>query len=579
MLTLRSLLIFLLTTAALLVAATGASAHLFCVGVGNHGCTGPVRPATETGLAQAFSDAAADNDSIAVVSFGASNPILVDTPISVAASHPIIFQGVHDSGIDANIEWLGSSGTFLTIDNSAAGKRGYVSQVNFWTTGDSTALRVKSTDVVWSNFSFGSSPAGSTPTAVVADSSNVSGGRFDLGTDPRAARGISVVGPNVDVDWVRFEGQGASNEGIVQVDPSPHKYTKLRFSGVANPLRVERGTMSVTNSLVQLGVTAGATAGAASTTSPAGEAAVLKLGSVTVLGGGQDQTALRAESNDSGKPAQAWADSTLIDLRGSGALFASCSLGPGGVGTAGIDAKYSLFAAAASARDLDPGCDSGAVDGPTNIDSASHPPIYSGNARQYEPAENSPAIDAGNPAPDLVSASSGDIDGYARICSVVGLTRRMDIGAYENATACPIPSWSRPDFGDDDPAVPHLGHATGTFRRAAHPRGLRVVKKRPKGPHFKVRTENRTDVDFTLVDKRGGYKVRGKCAGRPSRGGARKRCDRVLNGRTSLTFPAGTSYLVFGGLWNHKRLATGHYRLRGTLSDDSTFAVGLNFRR
>lgn len=533
----RIALIALLVLAALAAGATSASANVYCAGLTKSYCSGPQRPGTEAGLRAAIADAEADTDSSSEVFFGAPAPIAITSPISISASHPITLQGDPDNGIVAALEWRGDGpGPMISFDNSAAGgARGLIRQIDFWAGGDATALRIKSANVYWCDFAFGPGEPGDTTTAIAADGGSIiSGGLFALGDSGVARRGIAVNGPDVRVETSRFQAVGDMKEGIVQTHPGGHVYFNNTFDNVANPVRVERGTGIVRDSTINLRATPGATAASAFNPTGASGSAEVVLDGTTVAGRGNGQTALRAASTDPTKPARAAMDSTLIDMRGAGALVATCALGPGGVGVAGIDATYSLFPIADDKRILDSGCTSGGADGNTNIDYATHRPVYAVE-ELLSPAESSPVVDAGNP-----SAMRGESDN--RTIFSIGDVKRIDIGAREWSTS----------------QVLRFGQAVGKFKLRKRAKAFRLTGAN-NTPRLPINLRLPGEVRLTL-EKVGGWKKGRTCVSKkPTRKGKRKRCNIPLRGSQALKLPLGDSYLNFTGRWAGKKLKPGKY--------------------
>lgn len=120
--------------------------------------------------------------------------------------------------------------------------------------------------------------------------------------------------------------------------------------------------------------------------------------------------------------------------------------------------------------------------------------------------------------------------------------------------------------------VVKFGRATGKFKRTG--KAFSIAGSSTKS-HVPVTANVATEVTITLYRKRGGYRSGSRCVSRKPRTGVAKRCNLKLKGSQTLSVPAGSSVLLFGGKWRGRRLATGHYDAFGVArgSKESTRAV------
>lgn len=173
----------------------------------------------------------------------------------------------------------------------------------------------------------------------------------------------------------------------------------------------------------------------------------------------------------------------------------------------------------------------------------------------FEPAPNSPTIDAG-----VDDAANGTLD-LATKPRTAGA--RTDIGAYEFQPTAPIESAY---------ALSGLASAPTRFRAAAKGATLRAANTRPKTkrgqkPIGSLLSFESTDAGDLLLNAfsvlKGRKNKTGKC-GKRSRANAKgKRCNyyKQVSRTATAAIAAGRNSFYFTGRWNGKKLRPGKYLL------------------
>lgn len=397
-----------------------------------------------------------------------------------------------------------------------------------------------------SKFVIGGGSGGWATGVLNSDATTISGLEVEVaGVVEDSIHGVRSDAP-LTVERSSFTGSGAAPSAIDMAQGEPLTVRGSRFSGFERPLVTDRADLSVYDTLVDLGAASNAEAlRVTDGRDPGGPAVLLIADGVTILGaaGANGQVGVHAISNNEGRVKPTITNS-LISLKGNGAVSFFCDK------QASIAMEttlsHSLFSApieftAGGCAWNSPGLSM--IGNPSDLPTAGSnlDPMISSDG---VPLAGSPLIDAGDPATvtiaralDLVGAgrlADGNKDGSSVI----------DAGAGEYSP----PAVAQPPLGGGEaPSAvvpPTFSKATGTFRfkRGAKLRnGFTVSKKKPKGAHFKVTNATAAvKLRITLSGAKG----------------------KQLKGSQTLSFPAGTSYLTFGGKWNKKPLAGGTYRQR-----------------
>lgn len=442
-----------------------------------------------------------------------------------------------------------------------------------------------------------------------------------------SASGVYAPG-DATIDSSKFsDASGAVDDtrGVVSGAPATVTIRASKFIELYRPVLFDSGTVSVFDSVIDMGDHVGAQGVYVSNDNASQATLVANLDGVTIVGAASNQRAVFVDAETdkpAGESATANIKNSAFMLTGGSSSEVRCIDDGGfGVGTLNMDYNYSR-----SSTPSNSGCDVTKTH-PTDSDSAGPSDLFvNWDEGDLRPKKDSPLIDIGDPLADTSSRPVDAIGGLRVVDGLKSGSVRIDAGGIEytdyapdkpsvsasatdvevgvpvNFTANSIDvngdevtyAWDFKDGSTSSEQNPtHSFSAPGTYvvEAQAHAGGspsevgtatitVRAksdccsagagytnlfVYNKPSGP-FKFKKGAKLKNGFALSAKKPkGASIKVNVTGGPVEVVltlATKK-GKKLKGTQKVTFPLGRSYMTFGGKWNRKKLTTGGYTLLG----------------